>query len=175
MTDLREQYGLGEKSETADQCLHQLVVLNDQHEYVPMQKLMALETTINALHTKVNNSSRLAQDIQKVLNLSPKGSHSPSSSSSSNSSRRSVVFDMAGALIASFSNVGDKVKDMKVEPEEWKSPPSEREDFNFSRRVVYSTSEREAAIESLEPCMNEQAGTLEDEILEKIGDACLPG
>ena len=50
-----------------------------------------------------------------------------------------MVFDAAGALIASFLKVDDKVKDMKVGPDEWKSPPSEREDSNFSRRVIYLT------------------------------------
>ena len=54
-----------------------------------------------------------------------------------------MVFDAAGALIASFLNVDDKVKDMRVEPDEWKSLTSEREDFNFSRRAIYLTSERE--------------------------------
>ena len=54
-----------------------------------------------------------------------------------------MVFDAAGALIASFLNVDDKVKDMRVEPDEWKSLTYEREDFNFSRRAIYLTSERE--------------------------------
>ena len=54
-----------------------------------------------------------------------------------------MVFDAARALIASFLNVDDKVKDMRVEPDEWKSLTSEREDFNFSRRAIYLTSERE--------------------------------
>ena len=49
---------------------------------------------------------------------------------------RNVVFDAAGALIASFSNVDERLQDMKVEKEEWVSPPSEREEFSSSRRVV---------------------------------------
>ena len=120
----------------------QLIMLNDQQEYCPTQKLMALATTINRLHQKANNSSRLAQD------LSPKGrpsssSESSPSSSSSNSSMRSVVFDAAGALITSFSNVDERVKDMKIEKEEWTSPASEREEFSTSRRVVLVRDERE--------------------------------
>ena len=117
----------------------QLIMLNDQQEYCPTEKLMALATTINRLHQKATNSSRLAQDVQRVMDLSP-GSRSSSenspSSSSSSSSMRNVVFDAAGALIASFSNVDERLQDMKVEKEEWVSPPSEREEFSSSRRVV---------------------------------------
>merc|ERR1712131_464832 len=78
-------------------------------------------------------------DVQRVMDLSPgsrSSSESSPSSSSSNSSMRNVVFDAAGALIASFSNVDERLQDMKVEKEEWISPPSEREEFSTSRRVV---------------------------------------
>ena len=44
-----------------------------------------------------------------------------------------MLFDAGGALIASFLKVDDKVKDIKVEPD----------DSNFSRRVIYLILERE--------------------------------
>ena len=44
-----------------------------------------------------------------------------------------MVFDAGRALIASFLKVDDKVKDIKVEPD----------DSNFSRRVIYLILERE--------------------------------
>ena len=160
----------------------QLVVLNDQSEYVPTPKLLALATAINHIQTKANNSHRLAHDVQKVLNLSPKASPTSSTPSSSDTSVRSIVFDAAGALLTTFANTEDEVKDMVIERKVELMTPNKRETYKFRKSLFvlngnYSSLDDSnpedkvetddlidrASIESLEPWMKELAGSLENE------------
>ena len=123
--------------------------------------------------------------------MSPKASATPSPSSS-DSSLRSVAIDAAGALIATIANADDEVKNVQIkqEEDEWFSPPSERDEVKKSRRSLFVPSDSysslddsnpdskseddfidRATLEALEPWMAEQAGGLENEVLEKVADA----
>ena len=85
-----------------------------------------------------------------MLNFSPKGSAN-ASSSLSNTSQQSVAIDAARALITTIVDAVDKMKNIKVEDEEWRSPASERDKVYKFKRSLFIPNDSYSSLDDSNP------------------------